>query len=86
MPKSKVRKKVEHDRAVSATHQGPVLAPSPRWYPILIGIVLVFGLAYIVLYYLAGDKIGFMNDLGNWNLAIGFAFLVLGLGLTVRWR
>ena len=86
MPKSKVRKKPETSRSAAPTQQARALAPSPRWYPIVIAILLVVGLAYIVVYYLAGDKIPFMTSLGNWNILIGFAVMVLGLGLTPRWR
>jgi hypothetical protein len=89
VPKSKVRKK---DPAVplalsSATARpARVLAPSPTWYPVVMGVVLVIGLAYLVAYYLASDKISFMNDLGAWNFAVGFGILVAGLIMAVRWR
>jgi hypothetical protein len=44
------------------------------------------GLAWIVVYYIAGDSIGFINALGPWNLVIGFALLGVGFGLATRWR
>jgi len=47
---------------------------------------LVLGLAYIVVYYMAAESIPFMNSLGSWNFAVGFGFLVIGLGMAVRWR
>ena len=33
-----------------------------------------------------GDKIGFMVALGAWNFVIGFALIVVGLLMTMRWR
>ena len=49
-------------------------------------VILVIGLAYLVAYYLASDKISFMNHLGAWNFAVGFGILVAGLIMAVRWR
>ena len=49
-------------------------------------VILIIGLAYLVTYYLASDKISFMNNLGAWNFAVGFGILVAGLIMAVRWR
>jgi hypothetical protein len=92
VPKSKVRKKTSYTASTVAASGATggsgqkVLKPSPAWYPILMAVFLVIGLAYIVVYYMAGDSIGFMNSLGSWNFAVGFGFLVIGLGMAVRWR
>ncbi|MCU1690444.1 MAG: cell division protein CrgA [Jatrophihabitantaceae bacterium] len=89
MPKSKVRKKDEYVPAARASLPGPtgkVLAPSPVWYPAAICTVLILGLAYIVVYYMAGERVPVMQDLGGWNFAIAFALMITGLGLAVRWR
>ena len=92
MPKSKVRKKdpsvplALRTEAVNAGRAGRAVAPSPTWYPIVMGVVLVIGLAYLVAYYLASDRISFMQSLGAWNFAVGFGILVAGLIMAVRWR
>ena len=87
MPKSKVRKKSDAPVRPSTTPApGRSLAPSPSWYPIVMSAVLLLGLAYLVVYYLASSKIGFMNSLGPWNFAIGFGVMLLGLIMAVRWR
>jgi hypothetical protein len=96
MPKSKVRKKpatASASRAAStsaaasqATTRVKVAGPSS---PIYIGIMLglmILGLAWLVVYYLWGSNIGFLNSLGNWNFAIGFALMIVGLLMTMRWR
>ena len=91
MPKSKVRKKTEapmRSEALRAT--GKQLAPSPTWYPIVMASVMVLGLAYLVVYYLTSSgtspHIGFMSDIGNWNFAVGFGVMLVGLVMAVRWR
>jgi hypothetical protein len=91
VPKSKVRKKSTYQPSPAigprASAGGPKMAkPSPGWYPILMAVFLLIGLAYIVVYYMAAESIPFMNDLGSWNFAVGFGFLIVGLGLAVRWR
>jgi hypothetical protein len=48
--------------------------------------LLVIGLAWVVLYYVASGSIGFIDDLGAWNVAIGFAFMFAGLMVATRWK
>jgi len=92
VPKSKVRKKTSYTPSPatgpgsSASGGAKMLKPSPSWYPIVMAAFLVIGLAYIVVYYMAAESIPFMNSLGNWNFAVGFGLLIIGLGLAVRWR
>jgi len=60
--------------------------PSPRWYPIVMVALMLLGLLWIVVYYVAGDRIPFMVSLGAWNFAIGFGAMVAGLVMSMRWR
>ena len=95
MPKSKVRKKVatttaransEANTAAAAATRAHVAAPSS---PIYVGIMLglmILGLLWLVVYYLWGASIPFIANLGNWNFAIGFALMIGGLLMTMRWR
>ena len=90
MPKSKVRKKPDAALRPSAAAPERVLAPSPPWYPIVMGVVLIIGLAYMVVYYLTSSgtspHVPIMATLGAWNFAIGFGVMLLGLVMAVRWR
>ena len=87
MPKSKVRKKTEPTlRTSTLAPSGHDVRPSPRWYPIVMAAILVLGLAWIVVYYLAGSSVPLMKDLGAWNFAVGFGLMVIGLGMAVRWH
>ena len=91
MPKSKVRKKSvytppEGVLQARSAEQARFAQPSPRWYvALMIGLLLV-GLLWIVVYYIAGDEIPFMVSLGSWNFAIGFGAMVAGLVMSMRWR
>lgn len=87
MPKSKVRKKVDASKRPQSLGTGSkALAPSPTWYPVVMAVVLVIGLAYLVVYYLAGQSIPIMKDLTGWNFAVGFGIMLVGLIMAVRWR
>ncbi|MGY1751008.1 cell division protein CrgA [Modestobacter sp. SYSU DS0511] len=90
MPKSKVRKKSVYTPPEgvlpSSTARARAAEPSPRWYaPVMIGLMLL-GLLWIVVYYVAGQDLGFMVSLGAWNFAIGFGAMVAGLVMSMRWR
>ncbi|MCW2496232.1 cell division protein CrgA [Jatrophihabitans sp.] len=91
MPKSKVRKKPEATiRAQALAPTTRALAPSPTWYPVVMAVVLVIGLAYLVVYYLTNSgtspHVPLMGDIGNWNFAVGFGVMLVGLIMAVRWR
>ena len=52
---------------------------------IMFGLMLL-GLAWLILYYLAGDQLAWLGQLGPWNYAIGFSGMILGLLMTMGWR
>ena len=90
MPKSKVRKKSVYtppeDALRSRGPQAKALQPSPRWYAPVMVTLMLLGLLWIVVYYVAGDQLPFMVSLGAWNFAIGFGAMVAGLIMSMRWR
>jgi hydrogenase-4 membrane subunit HyfE len=90
VPKSKVRKKSDAPVRASVSTPSRALAPSPSWYPVVMGVVLLLGLAYLVVYYLTSSgtdpHIPIMAGLKAWNFAIGFGVMLLGLIMAVRWR
>lgn len=87
MPKSKVRKKSDQPlRSVSRTPVKVKAGPSSTVYvSVMLGLMIV-GLLWLVVYYLAGEQISWMNDLDAYNFLIGFGFMVVGLIMTMKWR
>lgn len=87
MPKSKVRKKTDY--TINPANRTPVkvkAGPSSTLYvSVMLGLMLI-GLAWLIVYYLAADQIDFINNLGAYNFLIGFGFMVAGLIMTMRWR
>jgi hypothetical protein len=56
------------------------------FYKIVMFGLMLLGLVWLVVNYIAGDKIGFLITLGNFNFLIGFAMIIVGLLMTMRWR
>ena len=83
MPKSRVRKKAVYTPPPPKTTRRKVSAP---WVGPTIVACLVLGLAWIATYYLTSGKCPGMSALGSWNLVVGFAFIIAGVGLATTWR
>lgn len=83
MPRSRIRRKEAYTPPPtrSATKQ-----VSPRWVAPAMVAFFVVGVLWLAVYYISnGDIIG-MRSLGSWNLAAGFAFIMVGFGLATQWR
>lgn len=59
---------------------------TPIWYKTIMFALLLAGLGWLVVNYLAGPSIPLMVELGPWNYAIGFGLFVVGLLMTMGWR
>lgn len=85
MPKSRVRKKKD-DYVVLAAPVKARRKQSPRWLGPLVVSLWVLGAAYLVVAYFTNFGIPGMRQLGNWNIAVGFAFIATGFGLATQWH
>lgn len=85
MPESRRRKKDSSSRPAKPV-ESQQDAPSGRWVPITGSALLIVGLLWIVVNYVAGSDIPGMNELGNWNLVIGMGFIVAGFLVFTRWK
>ncbi|MFC5996139.1 cell division protein CrgA [Pseudonocardia hispaniensis] len=89
MPKSKVRRKTAYTPPPADRHSPQAARATAPTHPVYVVVMLglmVLGLAWLVVNYLAGHVIGFMAALGSWNFLIGFTLIVVGLLMTMRWR
>ena len=87
MPKSQVRKKKVYTPPtdVRPTASAATRKPSPIWVPILAVALIVFGIAWLVVYYLSETEYP-VATWGYWNLAVGFGSMVASLIVLSRWR
>lgn len=58
---------------------------NPVWFvPVMLGLMVV-GLLWIVVFYITSQRFP-VEALGRWNLGIGFGLMLVGFGMTTRWR
>jgi len=84
VPRSRSRKK--SDYIAPPPKKPPGAGVSARWVAPTMIALLVIGLSWVVLYYVASGSISFIDNLGAWNVAIGFAFMFAGLMVATRWK
>ncbi|GAA1258223.1 cell division protein CrgA [Sphaerisporangium rubeum] len=81
MPKSHTRKKAVY----TPPQKSQQVKVSPRWLAPVMVATWIIGILWIALYYVA-PNIPFIKTLANWNLAVGFGFIIFGVVLSTRWR
>jgi len=90
VPESRTRKASEDKRKLKTqleTKPKRVKAPSSRrWVPPTFITVGLLGVAWLITYYIAGQSIPFMSDLGNWNILIGMGGMAAAFGIATLWR
>jgi hypothetical protein len=82
VPKSRVRQKAAYTPPPT---RSPKKQVSPPWVaPVMVGSFLL-GLVWLILFYVTNGSLP-VSALGNWNLIVGFAFIVGGFGISTQWR
>lgn len=83
MPRSRIRRKEAYTPPPTRSAKKTV---SPRWIAPAMVAFFVLGLLWLSAYYISnGDLVG-MRALGAWNLAVGFALIMVGFALSTQWR
>ena len=90
MPESRKRRKPGRDsRPTSSAAVTKKKGPSPRWLAPLMLVLFGVGVLWLVVFYLTEARMGGLpgaSDIGNWNLVVGFGFIIAGFGLSTQWR
>ena len=91
MPESKKRKQPDRPaRPSSAARATPVKkCPSPRWVAPLMLALFGLGVLWLVVFYITQGGMGGLptvSEIGNWNLLVGFGFIIAGFALSTQWR
>ncbi|GAA4985461.1 cell division protein CrgA [Actinopolymorpha pittospori] len=85
MPESHGRKKQVYtppqEKAPAAARQH-----AGRWVVPVMLVCFLVGLAWIVVFYLAGSDIPGMRDLSNWNILVGMGLIAIGFVVSTQWR
>jgi hypothetical protein len=82
VPKSRVRRKAAYTPPPT---RSPKKSVSPPWVaPLMVGLFLV-GIIWLILFYVSNNEVP-VPSLGNWNLLVGFGFIIAGFGVSTQWR
>ena len=84
MPESKKRKK-----AYTAPKPDGVVKkkrPSPVWLAPMMLALFGIGVLWLVVFYITQGNMPLVSGLENWNLVVGFGFIIAGFGLSTQWR
>jgi hypothetical protein len=88
MPKSKVRDKVRKQKKVIQEVEQFAAEDekleSPRWLAPVMVANFIFGLIWIVVFYISGTAYP-IPGIEAWNMLVGFGFVGIGFSLATRW-
>jgi len=82
VPKSRVRQKAAYTPPPTRSAKKRV---SPPWVGGLMVALFLIGIIWLILFYVSNNSVP-VSALGNWNLLVGFGFIVAGFGVSTQWR
>jgi hypothetical protein len=85
VPESSSRNKKKTDKVKAEKTPKKPRTTSRVWVAPLMLTCWLLGLAWLVVFYVAGQDIPVMNDLGNWNLLIGMGLIAVGFVVSTQW-
>jgi hypothetical protein len=87
VPKSNVRKKKVYTPPAELRPTQPSTSrkPSPVWVPALAVTLIVFGIGWLVTFYLSEGRYP-VYSWRYWNLGVGFGAMVASLAVLSKWR
>ncbi len=89
-PEAEAKKKAKRIAEVAAKREDRarrVGLPGERaWVPPLFIAVGLLGVAWLVVFYIAGWQVPVMRDLGQANILIGMGLLAAAFGISTLWK
>ena len=89
MPESKSPKKPEKATPGKATSPkaAKMTTGNPPWLVPTMVTLFIVGILWVVTFYLTSSGLRLpIPAIGQWNIAVGFAILLAGFGLSTRWK
>ncbi len=62
------------------------LAVDRTWVPWVFVPLLIIGVLWLVVYYIAGNQIPFMAALGDWNILVGMGCMAAAFAVATLWK
>ena len=97
MPESKVRKEAAEKLAAKRKQQAAVkrqenttktvrMTGMRNWVPPVFLSVGLLGVAWLIVYYVAGQQVWGMKSLGEWNFAVGIGLIAAAFVISTAWK
>lgn len=83
MPESRTRKKARSSEPPLPPRPGE--SSNPTWFVPLFCTLLIVGLVWVVITYISDSRFP-IPGIYQWNLAVGFALIIAGFIMTMRWK
>jgi len=85
VPESSSRNKKKTEKVKAEKTPKKPRTSSRVWVAPLMLACWLLGLAWLVVFYVAGQNIPVMDKLGNWNLLIGMGLIAVGFVVSTQW-
>ena len=85
MPESSSRNKKKTEKVKAEKTPKKPRTTSRAWVAPTMLACWLLGLAWLVVFYVAGDSIPLMKDLHNFNLLIGMGLIAVGFVVSTQW-
>lgn len=95
MPESKTRKEASEKKSAqrktqsatkNARSQAKLSIGTRDWVPWVFIPVGLLGVLWLLVFYIAGAKVPVMQDLRNWNYAIGIGLIAASFAIATLWK
>ncbi|WP_181788615.1 cell division protein CrgA [Streptomyces phytophilus] len=85
MPKSRIRKKADYTPPQAKSGEFKLSGSGRSWVAPLMLALFVLGLAWIVVFYVTTGDLP-LEAIGNWNIVVGFGFILAGFVVSTQWK
>jgi len=85
VPESSSRNKKKTEKVKAEKTPMKPRTTSRAWVAPLMLVCWLLGLAWLVVFYVAGQDIPVMDKVGNWNLLIGMGLIAVGFVVSTQW-
>jgi len=85
VPESSSRNKKKTEKVKAEKTPKKPRTTSRVWVAPLMLTCWLLGLAWLVVFYVAGESIPVMDKLDNWNLLVGMGLIAVGFVVSTQW-
>nr|WP_235693431.1 MULTISPECIES: cell division protein CrgA [Cutibacterium] len=86
-PQAKKKAQAKNRATMDERRAEKKAAPVDRsWVPKVFVPLFLLGVLWLIVYYIAGNQIPGISNLGDWNILIGMGLMAAGFGVATLWK